>query len=214
MQELSKLSGLPFETVKNLCYDKVTDPRLSTITAICKSLDIYYCQLVDDHMFEETKENEIISNYRKCGNHGKSLIEIASRTQAKAATLERESQDKHIIDCIVPTMHLIDGINNSTCTIEKIRTSVKDAYLGYKIVTNNFTDYSFCFGDIILLQNRNPNLGEMAVFSNGIRTYFRILGKEGSMWVLKPMNRQAERFYCRRLDEWVCIGVCIDVIRV
>lgn len=214
MQELSDLSGLPFETVKNLCYGKVNDPRFSTITAICKALGIYYCQLVDRHMYNEETENMIIDNYHKCGKHGKSIIELVSKTQAMAATSARDDNNIHIIDCLVPTTILSDGIYNVTCVVEKVSTAVKEAYLGYKIMTNNFIDYKFCYGDIILLEYRNPNIGEMAVFSNGINTYFRILDKEGSMWVLKPMNKQAEPIYCRRLDEWVCVGVCIDVIRV
>lgn len=133
MQELSDMSGLPFETVKNLCYGKVSDPRLSTITALCKALGIYYCQLVDGHIYEEAKESELINNYRKCGNHGKSIIELISKTQAKAATLERNDNNKRMIDCLVPTTQLVDGIHNAPAELKKYLLQTRTSILGTKL---------------------------------------------------------------------------------
>ena len=219
MQELSRISGLPFETIKNICYGKVSDPRVSTIISICKSLDIDYTYLLDGDVqttsvIKNDKEIEIIKNYRKCGHHGKSLIEMISKLESMGTIIEQREGETHVIDCLVPGNHTVDGINNATCTTEKIVTSVKDAYVGYKIMTNHFTDYNFCYGDIVLLEYRDPEIGEKAVFSNGVTSYFRILERKNSMYCLKPMNKQGEPIYCKRLDEWHCVGVCIDVIRV
>lgn len=214
IQDLADMSGIPLETIRSICYGKSHDPRISTVFAICKALEIDINSLLGELSYEHSKECQIIRNYYKCGNHGKAIIEVIARKQAMAAEVERNDQDKHIIECVVPTTPLPDGINNATCNQIKIETTVKDAYLGYKIINNNFIDHKICMGDVILLQYRNPQIGEKAVFSNGVHSYFRILEKEDNMWLLKPMNKQGKPIYCKRLDEWICIGVCIDVIRV
>lgn len=225
LPDLAELSGVPFETLRNIYYRKVKDPKVSTAFQLASALGVTVEYLLKDMEAVEQEaegeekqkdiEAEILENYRECGNHGKAIIRVIARFEAKAARKERlhlHKKMKHRIPCIVPIGRVGDGIDYNSCTIVDEYTVVKKVYLAIEITNNNFAP-AYCKGDRILLENRFPELGERAVFSDGIKVYFRHFKMEGDMYCLKCLNGRGEDMLMRRMDEIDCLGTCISVIR-
>lgn len=211
--EFAELTDLPVETIKNILYGKVTDPRASTVIRMARALKTTPCELLGYVSFDE--EN-LLENYRKCGVHGKLILEFLAEKHALAGDKERKA-DKRSIPYYDPVSHLEDGIVEATCAVCYVETSNEKAFVGFKINTNNFINYYFYNGDIIMLEKRCPQYGEKAVFSDGSISYFRIFeesDKPEFRFKLKAMNDKGEDFYVNEFREkFMCIGTCIDVIR-
>lgn len=211
LQELADRSQLPLETVRNLCYRKVKDPKVSTVLAISKALGVSINYLMGETAFH-SDEMEIIQAYRECGSHGRSLIRFVARFERKAALSERNSSDKHRISCLKPIGRIMDGFTYNSCEWDYLYTDRADAYIAFEITTNYFSP-SYCKGDRILLCNRFPESGEHAVFSDRLKCYFRRFEEYGDHYVLHGLNGRGEDIILKRTDEMDCIGTCIGVMR-
>ena len=223
LPDLATLSGVPFETLRNIYYRKVKDPKVSTAFQLASALGVTVEYLLSDTNKEEELEDaeeqenieeEILENYRECGNHGRAIIRIVARFESKAARKERLNLQKmkHRIPCLIPVGRVGDGIDYNSCTVEDEYTMIKKVYLAIEITNNNFAP-AYCKGDRILLENRFPELGERAVFTDGVKAYFRYFKMEGDKYCLKCLNGRGEDILLRRMDEVDCLGTCISVIR-
>ena len=223
LPDLATLSGVPFETLSNIYYRKVKDPKVSTAFQLASALGVTVEYLLSDTNKEEELEDaeeqenieeEILENYRECGNHGRAIIRIVARFESKAARKERLNlhKMKHRIPCLIPVGRVGDGIDYNSCTVEDEYTMIKKVYLAIEITNNNFAP-AYCKGDRILLENRFPELGERAVFTDGVKAYFRYFKMEGDKYCLKCLNGRGEDILLRRMDEVDCLGTCISVIR-
>lgn len=223
LPDLATLSGVPFETLRNIYYRKVKDPKVSTAFQLASALGVTVEYLLSDTNKEEELEDaeeqenieeEILENYRECGNHGRAIIRIVARFESKAARKERLNlhKMKHRIPCFIPVGRVEDGIDYNSCTVEEEYTMIKKVYLAIEITNNNFAP-AYCKGDRILLENRFPELGERAVFTDGVKAYFRYFKMEGDKYCLKCLNGRGEDILLRRMDEVDCLGTCISVIR-
>lgn len=224
LADLAELSGVPFETLRNIYYRKVKDPKVSTAFQLASALGVtveYLLKDMDaaeeeirDGEKEKNIEKELIENYRECGNHGRAIIRLVARFEAKAARKERLNlhKMKHRIPCLIPVGRVGDGIEYNSCNVEDEYTMIKKVYLAIEITNNDFAP-AYCKGDRILLENRFPELGERAVFTDGIKAYFRYFKMEGDMYCLKCLNGRGEDMILRRMDEIDCLGTCISVIR-
>lgn len=162
----------------------------------------------------EQEEEEIIKNYRECGNHGRAVIRIVARFESKAAQNERMNihKMKHRIPCLVPVGKVSDGIYYNSCNVENEYTMIKKVYLAIEITSNSFAP-AYCKGDRILLENRFPELGERAVFTDGLKAYFRYFKMKGNDYCLECLNGRGKDIILHRMDEMDCMGTCISVIR-
>lgn len=224
LTDLAELSGVPFETLRNIYYRKVKDPKVSTAFQLACALGVTVEYLLKDTSpAEEEEENkeeqesieeEILEYYRECGNHGKAIIRVVARFECMAARKERLNlrKMKHRIPCLIPVGRVGDGIDYNSCNVEDEYTIIKKVYLAIEITNNNFAP-TYCKGDRILLENRFPELGERAVFTDGTKAYFRYLKMEGEKYCLKCLNGRGEDMMLRRMDEMDCLGTCISVIR-
>ena len=224
LTDLAELSGVPFETLRNIYYRKVKDPKVSTAFQLACALGVTVEYLlkdtspveeeVGDKEEQENIEEEILTNYRECGNHGKAIIRVVARFECRAARKERLNlhKMKHRIPCLIPVGRIGDGIDYNSCNVEDEYTMIKKVYLAIEITNNNFAP-AYCKGDRILLENRFPEVGERAVFTDGTKAYFRYFKMEGEKYCLKCLNGRGEDMLLRRMDEMDCLGTCISVIR-
>lgn len=211
IQQLADQADIPFETLKNIYYGRVSDVKLSTVIKIANTLNVSIDWLAGRSAYTE-KEITILDNYRSCGNHGKSIIELIAKFESCAAIHERNSEGKHLIPRLIPLGHITDGIMYNTCNTVEIETADDRAYLAIDITTNNFAP-AYCMNDIILLENRFPAEGERAVFCDGLKAYFRLFERDGKIYRLKCLNGRGKDMMLSRMDEVDCIGTCIGVIR-
>lgn len=111
LTDLAELSGVPFETLRNIYYRKVKDPKVSTAFQLASALEVTVEYLLKDmSTTEEEAENsegqegieeELLENYRECGNHGKAIIRLVARLECKAARKRKIDlrKMKHRIPC-------------------------------------------------------------------------------------------------------------------
>ena len=84
LQKLADTSGVPFETLRNIYYQKVKDPKVSTAFQLAQALGVTVEYLLGENKYLECEqeEEEIIKNYRECGNHGRAVIRIVARFES------------------------------------------------------------------------------------------------------------------------------------
>lgn len=209
--EFAKMCDLPLDTVKGIYYGKSVDPKLSTAAKMAEALHMSINCLMGK--CEHTAaERAILQNYRSCGKHGKSVIEIIARYEASAVKIERDAKGKHKIPCIVPHGDVRKGIVLETCETIEIDTSVENADIAVQLTMNDFAPL-YCKDDILLLENRFPANGEMAVFYTTDKAYIRKFVEENGKYRLKCLHKQSEDIILRRMNEVDYIGTVISVLR-
>lgn len=205
----AEMCDLPVETVRNIYYRKTIDPKVSTVMQMSKALDMSVNCLMGE--YGNDPEGELISHYRTCGNHGKSLILLTAKYEATAARAERNSPEKHRIPCLLPSKDMVNGIVYDSCEIVEIETIEKNAFVGIRIPTNDFAPV-FCKDDVMLLANRFPSSGQYAVFYIGDRAFIRKYVEENGMYKLQCIHNMGEELVMKRV-ELEYIGTCCGIVR-
>jgi len=211
LQQLAEISDLPLETVRNIYYGKTPDPKISTVMKLAKSFNLTVNCLMGQ-CSHTPQERAILINYRNCGKHGKSIIELIAKYEASAMKKEREKDGRHMIPCIVPEGTVSHGIIYDMCETVEIETDVKEAYIAIRMVSNDLAP-TYCKGDILLFENRFPKHGEKAAFYNGDRIYIRRYLEEENQYCLKCLHNCDVDIILKRMDEIDYIGTCVDVVR-
>lgn len=208
-QRVAEAANIPLETMRNIYYGKVKDPKCSTMLAISDVLHISVNYLLGESI-NTLDEEKLIRNYRQCGKHGKSLLLTMSQNEADHARLEREKKNKQKIRCYVPN-NLVDGFKFHNCEHGDIHADNPDAYMAIEITSNAFAPV-YCQGDILLIEDRYPNSGEKGIFTKDDLSYIRTFLKHEKGYTLKSISRQSKNFEFKRMDSVECMGTIIDVI--
>lgn len=210
-EKFAEMCDLPVETVKNVYYGKTSDPKLSTALKMADALGLSVNCLVGQCQ-HTPQERALLMNYRNCGQHGKSVIDLVSRYESSSVKNERDSVGTHKIPCIMPQGEIHKGIIYDLCETSEIETTVKDAYIGILMPTNDLAPL-FCKGDIILFEDRFPKQNEKAAFYQTDRIYIRKFIEEDGKYRLKCLHGLGTDIILKRMDEVDYIGTCIDVVR-
>ena len=210
-QELAEKAGVPLETMRNLYYGKTKDPHVSTALAIAKVFNVTVNRLMGERYYTK-QEEKLLRNFRRCENHGKSMIMLVSNFEADMTEYEKEAKNKHRVSCITPLASIYDGLKYDSGNIENIETDNPDAFMGIRCTSNRFAPI-YCKGDIVLLADRYPNNGETAIFMKEELLYCRQYIEHDNGYTLKSLNGKQCDFKFKRMDQMECIGTCIGVIR-
>lgn len=208
---LAEKSGLPYDTVKNICYGRTLDPKVSTVMAIADATG-HSMNCLMGKCPHTPQEKAILRNYRSCGQHGKSIIELVAKYEAGSVKSERESCSKHLIPCLIPHGDIYKGIIYDTSETIEIETSTPEAYIAIKMTSNDLIPV-YCKGDVILFENRFPSNNECAAFLRGDRVYIRRFIEETGQYRLKCLHSRDVDIVLKRMDEVQYIGTCCGVIR-
>lgn len=211
MQQLAEQSGVPIETIRNIYYNKICDPKSSTILKLSLALDLSMNYLMGDLHYKDD-EKELLANYRAASDRGKAVIRLFAKVERSMTDQERSADNKYVIPCLIPIGNVTDGIAYHSCDSVKIETDNADAYLAIEITTNNFAP-AYCTGDRILLANRFPNDGERAVFLHNGTAYFRQYVKHDDHYRLRCIHGRGTDMIFDRMDQIDCIGTLIGIIR-
>lgn len=208
--KLAEKADVPVETVKNLYYGKVSNPKVETLFRLSKALGVSINYLLGESI--HTKEEELLlKSFRRCGNHGKSLALLVAHYEAELTAKERTG-DKRRIPCVVPLGETHDGLDFHSCEIVDAYTVKEEPYLAIEITANHFVP-TYCKGDKVLLENRFPKSGERALFAIDCTLYCRTFIEHDSGYRLKCLNGIGKDFEFKRLDKVNCIGTCVGIIR-
>lgn len=211
LNEFAEMCDLPLETVKNVYYGKISDPRSSTVLKMSQALQISVnCLLgVCQHTLDE---KILLTNYRTSGKRGKDVILSVAEFEAMSAKAQRDSHEKHVIQCLLPTSSVENGVIYDTCERIEVETVVEDAYIGIQMATNEFIP-RYCKGDVLLFAKRFPLNGEVGAFFKDNRVYIRKYIEEDKQYRLKCLHSMGEDIVLKRLDTISYMGTCIEVIR-
>ncbi len=209
LQELADKAGVPLETIRNIYYGKVTDPKVSTMMSISEVLQVSVNYLMGKGLYSP-EEQLLVRTYRKCGVHGKSIVNLVAKYEANISQIERESREKHKIPCLVP-MKIKDGFNYVNNDVAEVETTEKEAYTAIKISSHAFAPV-FCKGDIVLIADRFPEEGEKGVFVLEGKGYIRQFVETETGYTLKSLNGREKDIHLKRLDSVVCIGTCTGAV--
>lgn len=212
IQELADQAGIPFETLRNIYYNKVRDPKVSTVYQLSKVLGVTVNFLFGDEKLKED-EDELLRLYKNSGERGKSLIRLVARYEYGIASREKKTNFRYRVPCIVPYEKSYDSIPGSGNGIVEVYTDNKRAFLAMELTTNNFAPM-FCKGDRILLENRFPENEERAVFELEGRVYFRQLIELEDCICLRSFNRVGKDIIIKRADEVECLGTYIGILGI
>lgn len=209
LEEASNMCDIPYETLRNIYYGKTTNPELNTLVKLIKGLNMSPYFLTDSHI-GNSDEEELLKYFREAGKNGRSVIKKIAKNQSLA--YKKNGKNDLSITLMIPQSRDEDGILNSAIVQDRILTNNPKAFIAYKLGNNNFSNRGFSKGDVILLEDRHPKNEEMAVFSDGTYSYFRIFLETDDGYILKSMNRKGVDFKGKRLSEWNCVGTYIGLI--
>lgn len=209
--QFAEMCDLPLDTVKTIYYGKTTDIKLSTAAKMAEALSLSINCLMGKCQ-HTAEERALLQHYRSCGKHGKNVILIIARYEATAVKAERDAKGKHKIPCVVPHGDIRKGIVLEACETTEIETAVEAADIAIQF-TNNDLAPLYCKDDIILLENRFPANGEMAVFYDTDKGYVRKYIEENGQYRLKCLHGQGGDIILKRMSEVDYMGTVIDVLR-
>lgn len=161
------------------------------------------------------EENELLTNYRQCGTHGKIYLQKLSKCEALIASEERITINQYVIPCLIPDSRICDGEKyNTVDTQSTISTCDPDAFMALYVPNNNWAP-RYCKHDIILLKNRYPMHGEEALFIYHDKIFYRKYIEESNKYILRCINGRQEDLVFKRMDSesLVCIGTAGGIIR-
>lgn len=210
LQELAERADVPYETMRNIYYGKVTDPKVSTLMNISNVFQVSVNYLMGKSLYS-SDESALIKNYRKCGTHGKSIIRLVSKYEANTAKSERETKDKHKVPCLIP-VKVKDGFVYDSNEVLELETTNKEAYTAIQITSHSYAP-AFCKGDCLLIADRFPEPGERGVFVKDGKGYIRQFVEKSDRYILKSVNGREAELVFKRLDGVDCIGTCVGVVR-
>ena len=206
LRELADKADVPMETLRNIIYNKVTDPKTSTMYAISKVFNVSINFLLGVP-FISKEEAALVSNYRKSGKHGKSVIELIAKYEATAARNERNAKGKHNVPCVVPKGNIRKGIAYDMSETIELTTVIDEAYMAITITNNDFVPI-FCKNDSILFEKRFPENGEIIAYIIADRVYIRKFIEENGHYRMKCLHNHSEDMIFKRMDEVVLVGTC------
>ena len=211
LRELADKSDVPMETLRNIIYNKVTDPKTSTMYAISKVFGVSINFLLGVPFISQ-EESALVSNYRKSGKHGKSVIELIAKYEATAARSERNAKGRHNVPCVVPKGNIRKGIVYDTNETVEISTVIDEAYMAITVTNNDFIPI-FCKNDSILFEKRFPDNGEIIAYIVADRLYIRKFIEENGKYRMKCLHNHGEDMIFKRMDEVILVGTCCGVVR-
>lgn len=211
VNDFAEICDLPIETVKNVYYGKSNDPKISTVMKMAQALNLSVNCLMGQCQ-HTTAEKMLLTHYRQCGNHGKSMILNVARYEAYTARHEDKQCDKHKVSCLIARGNIHEGIDYDTCERIEMETSCKESYMAVRLTTNELVP-AFCRDDTLLLADRIPNNGEYAFFLRDGKAYLRQLIENNDFYMLHCIHGKCKDIVLRRMDEVEFVGTVTGVVR-
>lgn len=212
MQQLSDYSGLSVETIKNLVYGRVSDPKLSTLFPLCEALN---CSL--DYL---TGHGRVaLQQARDFPNHSIKFVEqIVNAEYLLNCRCQTEQREYRTV--IVPSRFAADNMIYDSSGIGIIDVSAQLELYSRETITcgafiqGNELEPVFYDGDILLINcERHPYSNEMGVWLSNDKLYIRryLYGENGNSRLCPIQNRGTETLM--RNGKFQCFGTILGVYR-
>lgn len=168
LEKLSMLSNVPIETIRNIIYRRARNPRVDTLLALSRTLDVSMESLMGESPREE--EEQLLFAYRESGEHGKKFIRAIAEIEAQWQAGVDVNEEREI-PCLIPAVETSDGAAFSSFDVEHVKTACENVYMAVRLPNDHFSP-RYCKNDVLLLSDKFPNEGENALFLYNHRLYF------------------------------------------
>ena len=160
LEKLSMLSNVPIETIRNIIYRRARNPRVDTLLALSRTLDVSMESLMGESPREE--EEQLLFAYRESGEHGKKFIRAIAEIEAQWQAGVDVNEEREI-PCLIPDSGNIRWSSFFKLDVEHVKTACENVYMAMRHSNDSlFTRY--CKNDVLLLSDKFPNEGENALF--------------------------------------------------
>ena len=211
---------------------RIENPKIETLIALADAFNVSLDFLVGRINYA-TEELELLRNYRKCSNHGKRFVQAMATFESSYSRFENEqictreldcylpkptteglSDEAVVIPCLEPTGSFRDGILYDTSIKTKLKTHLKNAFIAFKI-PNDALAHTYYKDDIVFLEKRRPNVGEIAMFHKDNFIYIRQYQKDGSKHILRSLNINSEDIILNssEFSQFFVVGTCMYLYR-
>lgn len=215
LEGLSEATGIPVGTLSKISSG-CSKPSYHNMCLIAKELGCSlddFTDIIDSRLTEG--ERELLNKYRTLNNHSKELVNYIIDLEAKVSKGHSEG-NKSIIECFVPTGIYGDGSFYESCNVDIIEyTNIDDdvnAEFAIKMITDTLGPVFFR-NDILLMSNRFPMNGEIAIFMNNHKQYIRKYYCTDKGIKLVGINDYSRNIENCNLKDFVCIGTLLTVLR-
>ena len=208
LEKLSVLSNVPVETIRNIIYRRARNPRVDTVLALSRTLNVSMECLMGESLCEE--EEQLLFTYRESGEHGKKFIRAIAEIEAQWQEGLESNGSKYAIPCLIPSAQTADGAIFSSFDVEHIETACQNVYMAIRMPNDHFSP-RYCKNDILLLSDKFPTEGENALFLYDHRLYFRQFHIMEKGYALNTINGRGVPLHFRRMDSCRLIGTCMAV---
>lgn len=208
LEKLSMLSNVPTETIRNIIYRRAKNPRVDTVLALSRTLNVSMESLMGESPREE--EEELLFAYRESGEHGKKFIRAIAEIEAQWQAGAELGNQKREIPCLIPAVETADGTAFSSFDVEHVETACENVYMAVRLPNDHFSP-RYCKNDILLLSDKFPTEGENAIFLYNHRLYFRQFHISEKGYFLNTINGRGVPLRFRRMDSCRLIGTCMAV---
>lgn len=127
LEKLSMLSNVPIETIRNIIYRRARNPRVDTLLALSRTLDVSMESLMGESPREE--EEQLLFAYRESGEHGKKFIRAIAEIEAQWQAGVDVNEEREI-PCLIPAVETSDGAAFSSFDVEHVKTACENVYMG------------------------------------------------------------------------------------
>lgn len=215
LEGLSEDTGIPVGTLSKISSG-CSKPSYHNMCLIAKELGCSlddFTDMIDSKLTED--ERELLTQYRKLNNHSKEIVSFIIDLETKVSRGHSEG-DKSIIECFVPTGIYGDGAFYESCNVDIIEyTNVDndvDAEFAIKVVTDTLGPVFFR-NDVLLMSNRFPMNGEIAIFMHNHKQYIRKYYRTDKDIKLVGVNESTRIIETCDLRDFVCVGTVLTVLR-
>lgn len=207
----AQMSGIPMETLRNIYYGRTSNPNIKTVMAMAEALDMTINALLGVENATNREELQLIQDFRLLGSQGRSRVLSLAHCEVIRKRQKKEEEGKYKIPCLsAPNDIFYHGLYHNNYKNE-IYTDKKEAYLAFQTSINDNAPTYFK-GDILLLENRFPQVGEEAVFLYEDQLLIRIYREAEGEYHLDTIHKIGKNISMKRLDKVECIGTCCGVI--
>ena len=130
LEKLSMLSNVPIETIRNIIYRRARNPRVDTLLALSRTLDVSMESLMGESPREE--EEQLLFAYRESGEHGKKFIRAIAEIEAQWQAGVDVNEEREI-PCLIPAVETSDGAAFSSFDVEHVKTACENVYMAMRL---------------------------------------------------------------------------------
>ena len=213
--ELSKRSGISVETIKNLIDERTSNPKVETLCALCKALNISLDYLAGMKTYDKDKLL-LLSNYDACPPSDKILVQEFAQRGKNHALFANAQEHKYIVSCIVPTGYFSrNGMLWDSAIVVDEQTFYDNVDFAVRLPTNSYVPV-YDNNETLYVEHRMPiNEDEAVIIYKNDKFFIRRIkyNHETKSYLLKALTHGQDDISEKSLKDYHVLGTILSLER-